>query len=409
MNARMKTMSMLTSLAVALLAGVTVHAQTSPQAPYEVRAFTPAHPDLARSGGVPAELANQEYIEALARLVYYWGYPSVDVMTRTSQWETMKQGPGTVLGIFPGGPVNTGGCLSDYMAPSQRMVVTPNNDTIYMSGFADLGREPAVIQTPTSVPKQHYWTIQIADVFTNVIHQIGSAAGTPGGKYLLVGPDWKGQKPAEFIDVLRLPTNVGWIAGRSFAAHTPEAKGEAMTVLGQMRMFPLSQNQPGPQPVDCKAVARNAVFPPGLTAEMIAADPYAFRPEWVDPKTFWDGLEKVLAANPTVGPSDAAMADQARTLIALRRSYASYKDLLDRTALAADVPCTRAAVTSRWASMPATAGSARRTVVSGGATGSAAPRPPSSTSWSMTTMRRRTSFGAPMPRARCLKAAIHTR
>ena len=120
-----------------------------------MRAFTPAHPDLARSGGVPAQLANEEYIEALARLVYYWGYPSVDVMTRTSQWETMKQGPGTVLGIFPGGPVNTGGCLSDYMAPSQRMVVTPNNDTIYMSGFADLGREPAVIQTPTSVPKQH--------------------------------------------------------------------------------------------------------------------------------------------------------------------------------------------------------------------------------------------------------------
>jgi len=189
MNARMKPTAALASVAVAILAGVTAHAQTNLQVPYEVRAFTPAHPDLARSGGVPAQLANEEYIEALARLVHYWGYPSVDVMTRTSQWETMKQGPGAVLGIFPGGPVNTGGCLSDYMAPSQRMVVTPNNDTIYMSGFADLGREPAVIQTPTNVPKQHYWTIQIADVFTNVIHQIGSAAGTPGGKYLLVGPD----------------------------------------------------------------------------------------------------------------------------------------------------------------------------------------------------------------------------
>jgi hypothetical protein len=98
MNARMKPTSMLVSVAVALLVGVTVHAQTGPQSPYEVRAFTPAHPDLARSGGVPAELANQEYIEALARLVYYWGYPSVDVMTRTSQWETMKQGPGTCSG-----------------------------------------------------------------------------------------------------------------------------------------------------------------------------------------------------------------------------------------------------------------------------------------------------------------------
>jgi hypothetical protein len=94
------------------------------------------------------------------------------------------------------------------MAPSQRMVVTPNNDTIYMSGSADLGREPAVIQTPTTVPRGHYWTIQIADVFTNVIYQIGSAANTSGGKYLLVGPGWNGQKPDGFIDVLRMPTNV---------------------------------------------------------------------------------------------------------------------------------------------------------------------------------------------------------
>src|SRR5262249_35844491 len=39
---------------------------------------------------------------------------------------------------------------------------------------------------------------------------------------------------------------------------------------------------------------------------------------------------------PTVGPSDAAMADQARTLIALRNSDAHYKDLLDRTALDAN-------------------------------------------------------------------------
>jgi hypothetical protein len=328
MNAALKPSSMLASLIVAFAASATVYAQTSTQVPYPSRAFTPAHDDLARSAGVAAQLANEEYVKALARLVYYWGYPSVDVMTRTSQWETMKQGPGAVLGVFPGGPVNTGGCLSDYMSPSQRMVVTPNNDTIYMSGFADLDREPAVIQTPTTVPKEHYWTIQIADVFTNVIHQIGSAARTPGGKYLLVGPDWKGQKPIEFADVLRMPTNVGWIAGRSFAAHTAEAKAQALAVLGQMRMFPLSQNQPGQQAVDCQVIARNAVFPPGLTAEAIAANPYAFRPEWVNPKTFWSDLEKMLVANPTVAPSDAPMADQARTLIALRKSNASYKALI---------------------------------------------------------------------------------
>ena len=95
------------------------------------------------------------------------------------------------------------------MPPAQRMVVTPNNDTFYGAGFADLGAEPAVIQTPVDAPKGHYWTIQIVDVFTNVIHQLGSASATPGGKFLLVGPDWKGQKPDGFVDVLRMPTNYG--------------------------------------------------------------------------------------------------------------------------------------------------------------------------------------------------------
>jgi hypothetical protein len=232
--------------------------------------------------------------------------------------------------------MNKGGCLADYMPPAQRMVVTPNNDTIYMSGFADLRKEPAVIQTPTTSPKGHYWTIQIADLFTNVIYQLGSAAGTPGGKYLLVGPDWKGETPEGFLGIVRMPTNIAWVPGRSFAAHTPESKAESLAVLDQMRIFPLSENKPGQQNTDCKAEARNAVFPPGVTAQAIAADPYAFRPEWVNPKTFWDDLEKVLAANPTVGSADAAMADQAHTLIALRKSDANYKALLDRTALAAN-------------------------------------------------------------------------
>jgi hypothetical protein len=329
--------TLLAATTLAALAGAgAVQAQTSPQLPYTTRAFTPAHGDLARSAGVPAQLANEEYVEALARIVYYWGYPAIDVMTRTSQWELMKDGPGAVVGVFPGGPVNTSGCLSDYMSPTQRMVVTPNNDTIYMSGFADLGRESVVVQTPTNAPKGHYWTIQMADVFADVIHQIGSATGTPGGKYLLVGPGWNGQKPDGFIDVLRMPTNIAWVPGRSYAAHTAQAKAEALAVLNQIRIFPLSQNKPGQQVLDCKTEAQNARFPAGLTAEMIAADPYAFRPEWVNPKTFWDDLEKMLAANPAVGPSDTAMADQARTLIALRKSNANYKALLDGSVLAAD-------------------------------------------------------------------------
>ena len=325
------------SAALALSAAPNLaQAQTAAGPPYAARALTPAHGDLARSAGLPAQLANEQYVEALARVVYYWGYPAVDSFGRTNVWEILKAGPGTMLGLLPGAPVNTTGCLADYITPLQRWIVTPNNDTIYGAGFANLGVEPAVIQTPADAPAGHYWTIQITDLFTNVIHQLGSASKTPAGKFLLVGPDWTGQKPDGFVDVLRMPTNVAAVLPRSFAARTPDSKARALAVLNQIGMFPLSTNTPGRLSKDCAAAARNAVFPPGVTAGMIAADPDASRPQWVNPKTFWDDLGKALAANPKVGRDDAAMADQAHTLIALRKSNPGFKALLDRAALAAD-------------------------------------------------------------------------
>ena len=165
------------------------------------RAFAPAHPDLANAAGVPAQLANEKYVESLARIVYYWGYPAVDTFGRTSAWQLMKE-PGATMGLFPGAPKNRLGYLDDYMPPSQRKVVTPNNDTIYGAGFADLTDEAVVIQTPTEVPAGHYWTIQIVDLFTTVTHQLGSASATPGGKFLLTGPNWAGETPEGFVDVL---------------------------------------------------------------------------------------------------------------------------------------------------------------------------------------------------------------
>jgi len=315
---------------------VTTNGSPQRELPYAARAFTPAHGDLPRSLGVPAQLANERYVEALARVVYYWGYPAVETFGRTNMWELMKAGPGMLFGILPGAPVNMTAYAADYLAPAQRWLVTPNTDTLYGVGFANLALEPAVIQTPTHAPRGHYWTIQIVDVFTNVIHQLGSAASTPGGKFLLVGPDWTGQKPDGFIGVLRVPTNVVGVFPRSFAPRTPEGKARGRAVLGQIGMYPLSANRAGERNFDVEAIARNAVFPPGVTASMIAADPEAGRPQWVNPRTFWDELSKMLDANPSVGPDDRVMADQARTLIARRASDAVYRTMLDRAALEAD-------------------------------------------------------------------------
>lgn len=306
-------------------------------APYVVRQFTPAHPDLANGAGVPASLASEHYVEALARVVYVWGHPLVNVFGRTSTWDLMKgKGPGMAMGLFPGSPKNWMGFVDDYLPAAQRKVVTPNNDTIYGACFADLREEPVVVQTPDDVPEGHYWTIQITDAFTTVIHQLGSASHTPAGKYLLVGPDWSGDTPAGFAGVLRSPTNLSVLMARSYAARTPEAKARARAVLNQMGAFPLSAEKPGRHQFDCEASARNKVYPPNLNAEMLAADPDLLRTRPVHGETFWDALEKALEANPKVSPDDAVMAQQARTLIALRKSKPRWGALLDRAALTAD-------------------------------------------------------------------------
>jgi hypothetical protein len=193
-----------------------------------------------------------------------------------------------------------------------------------------------VIQTPSEVPDGHYWTIQIVDLFTTVTHQLGSASGTPGGKFLLVGPNWAGDKPSDFIDVLHSPTNLAGVFGRSFAAHTLEAKTRARAVLNQIGMVPLSQNTPGPLAFDCEASARNKVFPPGLSAEMVAADPDLLRTRPVNVRTFWDDLKDALDLNPVVSADDAPMAEQARRLFALRELDPAWRTTIDRVALEAD-------------------------------------------------------------------------
>lgn len=345
----MRTQTALPAAAL-LLAGATVGWLTLPTAgqekkpeppakadrlPYTARSLNPAHPDLARSAGVPAQLANEEYVKALARVVYYWAYPAIDQQGRQNMWEIMKE-PGLMYGILPGAPMNTTGSLNDYLPPSQRFVVCPNNDTFYGPGFAHLGKEPAVIQTPADAPAGHYWTIQIVDAFSNVIYQLGSASKTPAGKYLLVGPGWKGEKPAGFLDVLRSPTNYAGVFGRSFASRTPEGKQRAIDVLDQLGMYPLSKNTPERHKFDANAAAKNKFFPEGVTAEKLAADPDIARPEWVVPTKFWTDLKRLLAENPEVGPDDKAMADQGRTLVALYGSSETWKALLDHVAKDAD-------------------------------------------------------------------------
>ena len=65
------TIAAVTALALGIAVFLSGHARAQ-DAGYLAQTFNPAHAGLARSAGVPAQLGNEAYVDALARLVYYW-------------------------------------------------------------------------------------------------------------------------------------------------------------------------------------------------------------------------------------------------------------------------------------------------------------------------------------------------
>jgi hypothetical protein len=106
-------------------------------------------------------------------------------------------------------------------------------------------------------------------------------------------------------------------------------------VLNQLGMYPLAEDQPGQRDFAYDQYATHAVFPPGVTAAMIAANPEASRPDWGRPRTFWHDLDAMLDFNPQLGPDNTAIGEQARALVALHRDNEHYRPILDRAALSA--------------------------------------------------------------------------
>ncbi len=85
-------------------------------------------------------------------------------------------------------------------------VVTPNSDTPYSMLWLDLRAEPMVLSVP-AVPRSRYYSVQLCDGNTFNYGYVGTrATGTDAGDYLVVGPDWKGDKPPGIRDVFRSST-----------------------------------------------------------------------------------------------------------------------------------------------------------------------------------------------------------
>jgi len=145
-------------------------------------------------------------------------------------------------------------------------VVTPNADTPYSMIWLDLRAEPMVISVP-AVPKERYYSLQLIDGNTYNYGYIGSrTTGSEAGSYLVVGPGWKGDKPAGIKKVFQSSTPFSLTVIRT-QLFNPDDMPNVIKVQAGYQLQPLSAflNQPAPPaaakiefvPATTKAIKEN--------------------------------------------------------------------------------------------------------------------------------------------------------
>lgn len=261
-----------------------------------------AAPAAGIPGPVPGTRLTEGYARAVARDVYFWAWPLVNIYNRRVNFQALP-GPGRLGGVLPAAPPNQLSMLTDYVSPSEREVACPNQDVVYGGCPLALDVEPVVVQVPDFGSR--FWVYQVVDTRTDSFVELGAMYGTEPGFYLLVGPHWQGESPPGIRQVFRSTTNSGYAIPRVFLDDTSEDREQVQALLSQMGIYPLSQFDGTVKTRDWHATPDFPAPPP---------QPDGSEAPKVDPTTFWDELPTVLA-DTTPLPGEEAQYAKALALI----------------------------------------------------------------------------------------------
>jgi hypothetical protein len=129
--------------------------------------------------------------------------------------------------------VNSSGC-----GHTRTPAIATNADTLYTTGFFDVGQEPWVLSIPDM--KGRYFLLPFLDGWTNVFAVPGSrTTGTQAQTFVVTGPGWFGAIPAGMTQ-LKSPTGMVWLLGRIYCTGTPEDYAAVHALQDQFKLQPLS-------------------------------------------------------------------------------------------------------------------------------------------------------------------------
>lgn len=269
-------------------------------------------PALAQQAAAPAASAalsmpatevtpHEEYVRAIARTAYVWGWPMVNMLNRRARISQAPH-PGLLGGVLPAAPRGQIGMLHDYIEPSQRFIACPNQDVVYGLGFFDLDTEPAVVQVPDFGDR--FWVYAAYDQRTDQFGQLGKPYGTEPGFYLLVGPNWDGNTPDGITGVVQASTSLANIVPRVFMNDTDEDRAAIQPLVNQIVAYPLSEFTGEMKTMDWANAEDIPTPDQGSGAET----------RWVVPEKFFDQFPEVLEMVPPQ-PGEEALYAQFRWLV----------------------------------------------------------------------------------------------
>jgi len=249
---------------------------------------------LSSNAGAQDELTPAE-ARNLAKDAWLFGLPlvmfekQIDYSTHVTQAEETRA------------PINQFVHYRRFVDASNRSIVGFNVDNLYSLAWFDLKDEPLVLAVPTMGDR--YWMMQIVDAWNGVPAAPGfrTHSGDDPHIFLLAGPDWEGAVP-EGMELLRSPTNLGGIGGRTYCAGADDYAA-VNALQDQYQLTPLSawgKPDTSPAMVPLKAGADGET----LVNEQVMA---------LDAEQFFGNLNRLMATNPPYA-EDAPTLEKLRPL-----------------------------------------------------------------------------------------------
>ena len=138
---------------------------------------------LSAGRGAQAAITEEE-AHAIGVDAYLYFYSPVTMDLTRKQLTNQEPTPGGI-----GGPMNRFANVGAFPTADMRVVVRPNFDTLYSSGWLDLTKEPMVVSAPDTGGR--YYLLPMLDMWTDVFASPGwRTTGTQAGNFLVTPPGW---------------------------------------------------------------------------------------------------------------------------------------------------------------------------------------------------------------------------